>query len=451
MTRSFARLALLLVLVASWAPRAAVAQAAPSGTSLSGRWTLSLQTPQGEFPTSVEFVVRDGRRVTASVLGPSGTFSISDAAGTLEGNRLRLSANSSFGKLRVNAMVQGGRLSGHWGPAGIISALFFRGELRGVRDAAYVRAPPLEIYDSIWTSLERNFYAPDYNGVDIAALRERYRAQVAATRTDGEFHAVLRRMLGEFKSSHLDFFAMPAADVEGQPPTPRPADHGIKWRQLSPTIGYLRIESFEDGPKVMARVDRAFSELKHNQALIVDVRENGGGSLSTAMRLGDYFFPEQRPVGYFAGREGLKRRGAASMDALDPRALALFTGYSSADLARAMHSEGAVMLATGGRASEAYRGRLVILIDEYCFSACEALASVAKEAGVATLVGRRTAGAMLAAFPIEIGGGWTLMMPVWDFRTPGGVRVEGAGVQPHLAVRRSGRTDAELAAALRLL
>jgi hypothetical protein len=448
MTRSFARLILLFALIACLSPRAAFGQQAASSVALDGRWNLVLQTPQGEFPTVVEFIVYRGGRVMASVLGPSGSFSISDAAGTLKGDRLRLSAKSSFGNLRVSARLEGGRLTGHWGPGGLISGLFFRGELRGVRDQAYVRTPPVEVHDRLWASLERSFYAPDFNGVDIRSLRERYRPQIAASRTDGELHAIIRRMLAEFKSSHLDFFAMPR--IHPQPGSAAAADqsHGISWRQAAPSIGYLRIESFEDGPGVMARVDRAFSELGHNPALIVDVRENGGGSLTTAMRLGDHIFAGQRPVGYFAGREGLMRRGAASIDALDPASLPLFTGYSSADLAREMQSAGAVMLATGGRAPAPYRGRLVILVDQYCFSACEALASVAKEIGAATLVGRKTAGAMLAAFPVDLGGGWTLMLPVWDFRTPGGVRVEGRGVEPNVPVRKS---SGDLAAALRLL
>lgn len=447
MTRSLARLVLLFALIASWPPGSAIAQQAASAAALGGRWNLVLETPQGEFPTVVEFMVDGGRRVTASLLGPSGSFSISDAAGTLEGNRLLLSAKSSFGKLRVDARIEGGRLTGHWRPGGLIWGMLFRGGLRGVRDEGYARTPPSEVYDRLWATIEQNFYAPDFNGVDVRSLRERYRPQIAASRTDGELHAIIRRMLAEFKSSHLDFFAMLRADPRpGSPPAVQ--THGISWRQAAPSIGYLRIESFEDGPGVTARVDRAFSELGHNQALIVDVRENGGGSLTTAMRLGDYIFPGQRPVGYFAGREGLMRRGAASIDALDPSKLPLFTGYSSADLAREMQSAGAMMLATGGRAPAPYRGRLVILVDEYCYSACEALASVARETGAATLVGRRTAGAMLAAFPIEIGGGWTLMLPVWDFRTPGGVRVEGRGVEPNVPVRKS---SGDMPAALRLL
>jgi hypothetical protein len=441
------RLAVALAAIGCTLPGAAVAQ-------IDGRWNLVLQTPGGAFPTPVEFVVQDGRRVTATMLGPTGTFRLSQATGTLNGNRLRLSARSSFGRLKVSASVAGGELRGRWSAGGLITSLVARGALRGSRQADYVRTPPLELYGRVWAQIERHFYAPDFNGVDVRALRERYRPQIEASRSDGEFLAAMRTMLGEFRVSHLDLFATPSADGVEEPPG-RPGSaaetHGVTWRQVSATIGYLRIESFVDGPATVERIDRAFAELGGNDGLVIDVRENGGGTLSAAMRLGDYFFPEQRPVGYFASRHGLARRQAASIDQLNPSELPLFTGYTSAELGAAMVESGAVMLATGGRAPRPYRGRVALLVDEYCFSACEALASVAKESGAATLFGRRTAGAMLAAFPIDIEGGWTLLLPAWDFRTPGGGRVEGRGVEPDVAIRKRGRGDPELAAALRFL
>jgi carboxyl-terminal processing protease len=229
------------------------------------------------------------------------------------------------------------------------------------------------------------------------------------------------------------------------------ASEGINWKQLSSSVGYLRIESFEDGPKVVARVDHAFAELGKYPALVVDLRANGGGTLSAAMRLGDYLLPKMQPVGYFASRAGLTRHSARSIDQIDASSLPVFSGYDSEDFAREMTNKGALMLATGGRAKIPYRGRVVVLIDEYCLSASEALASVVKETGVAMLIGRRTAGAMLSASPVAIEGDWTLLLPVWDFRTAKGVRVEGRGVEPQITVKYRDDKDADVEAALAFL
>ncbi|HEX8068722.1 MAG TPA: S41 family peptidase [Pyrinomonadaceae bacterium] len=437
--------------VAAWpAPARAEARTHP----LSGRWNVVFDLPEGYYETPIEFTVAENGDVTGTVLGQLGTFRIEGAAGHLDGNKLTLSARTSYGKLKLSATLAGDRLSGKWFPAGFFAQLFFKGGVRGVRDKAYASTKPRqEVFDSVWSTLTNNFYAPDFNGVDIEALRQRYRPQAAAARTDGEFLAVVRKMLAELRSSHLDFFAEAAGASELYPAGARQTDaaaRDITWKKLTPTTGYLRIESFDDGPQVVRRIDQAFAELGTLPALVIDLRGNGGGTLGAAMRLGDYFFAEARPVGYVASRAGLVRHNARSIDGLDLKGLPAFDGYEADALSREMERAGALAVTTGGRA-ETYRGRLVVLVDEYCYSMTEAFASVVKETHAATLVGRPTSGAMLGATTFAVEGGWTLMLPVWDFRTPGGVRVEGVGVAPDVRVKYREGKDADLAAALDFL
>jgi hypothetical protein len=409
--------------------------------------------PQGAYETPVEFVVGKGGSVAATILGPVGTFRITGTKGVAEGDKLRLTASTSWGKLKLQGRVEGDRLRGRYAPAGLAS-LFFKGELRGLRDRAHAPRPALETFDSAWSLIESGFYAPDYGGIDVKGLRERYRPLAARARSEGELVSLMRRMLSEFRTSHLDFFATPSVTPElhaGINQAPPPAPHGISWKHAAPSVGYLAIQSFEDGPEVVARIDQAFAALGGNGSLIVDLRGNGGGTLSAAMRLGDHILPRPMPVGYFASRQGLIDRKLVSIDQLDRSALPTFAGYSSEELGRVMAGKGALMLTSGGRAPRPYPGKIVLLIDEYCFSASEALAGVVKETKAATLIGRKTPGLMLAANMIPIEGGWTLVLPVWDFRTPGGIKVEGRGVEPDIAVKfRNGR-DADLTAALRFL
>ena len=423
---------------------------------IGGRWNVVLNMPRGAYETPVEFVVGPNDTVTANVLGPLGTFRITSTAGRLDGNKLTLDAETSYGKLKINATFEGDRLRGEWFREGFFSQLFFNGTLHGLRDRTHVVKSYLAVFDEVWMHIERDFYRPDFNGVNEKTIRQRYSKRVAAARSEGEFLSLMREMLSEFQTSHLDFFATPEWSEElGQTSvdsvTAAEANYGISWRQLAPSVGYLRIESFEDGPQVVARVDRAFAELGHHSSLVIDLRGNGGGTLSAAMRLGDYVLPQLQPVGYFVSRDGLIRQRAPSIDQINPAVLPLFSGYDSADLVREMVSKGALMLTTGGRAKPSYRGRVVVLIDEYCFSASEAFASVVKETRTATLIGRRTNGAMLSADTVPIEGGWTLLLPVWDFRTAHGVRVEGKGIDPDIVVTYRDAEDAPLAAALKFL
>ncbi len=421
-------------------------------SSLAGRWNVVFEMPRDSYEMPVEFVVSPSGKVTATVLGPLGTFRILNTDARLDGNKLTIDAETSYGKLKVDATLEGDRLQGKWFHDGLVERLFFNGEVRGLRDRSYVSKPRLEVFDATWARLEHDFYSPDFNGVDVRSLRRRYRTQVAAAQTDGEFLSLMRQMLGEFQTSHLDFFATPSWSKELHPARAKDSsEKDITWKQLNSSVGYLRIESFEDGPQVVARVDRAFAELANYPALVVDLRGNGGGTLSAAMRLGDYLLPRMQPVGYFASRAGLTRHGVRSIDQLKASALPVFSGYDSEEFTREMTEKGTLMLATGGRAKSPYRGRVVVLIDENCFSASEALASVVKETGAATLIGRRTTGAMLSATPVALEGDWTLLLPVWDFRTAKGVRVEGRGVEPTIAVKYRDDKDADIEAALAFL
>ena len=420
--------------------------------SLAGRWNVVFDMPHDSYEMPVEFVVAPNGKVTATVLGPLGTFRIMNTEARLDGNKLTIDAETSYGKLKVDATLEGDRLHGKWFPDGVVERLFFNGEVRGLRNRAYVSKPRLEVFDAAWSHLERDFYSGDFNGVDVRSLRRRYRAQVATAHSDGEFLVLMRQMLGEFHTSHLDFFATPSWSKELHPAAVKDTSvEDITWKQLTSSVGYLRIESFEDGPEVVARVDRAFAELGKYPALVVDLRGNGGGTLSAAMRLGDYLLPQMQAVGYFASRAGLTRFGARSIDQIDKSKLPVFSGYDSEEFTREMTNKGVLLLKTGGRAKSPYRGRVVVLIDEYCFSASEALASVVKETGAATLIGRRTTGAMLSATPVALEGDWTLMLPVWDFRTAKGVRVEGQGVEPQIGVRYRDDKDADIEAALAFL
>jgi len=426
---------------------------AEEGHGLSGRWNVVIDMPQGSYETPVEFVVGQTGAVTATVLGPLGTFRVDSTSGHLDGNKLTLDAETSFGKLKINATLAGDRLHGEWFREGFFARFLFSGEIRGARDHTHVPKPNLKVFDAVLAHIDSAFYRPDFNGVNLQTLRRRYRPRVAAARNESEFLSLMRTMLGEFRTSHLEFFATPSWSKESHPSVAvaKEDEEGITWRELVPSVGYLRIESFADGPPVVARVDRAFAELSRYSSLVVDLRGNEGGTLSAAMRLGDYLLPNAQTVGYFVSRAGLTRNRARSIDQINPASLPVFSGYYAADLSREMANNGALMLTTGGRAKRVYRGRVVVLIDENCFSASEAFASVVKETRAATLIGRRTTGMMLSAVTLPVEGDWTLLLPVWDFRTPRGVAVESRGVEPDIAVTYREGEDADVAAALKFL
>src|SRR5688572_26526540 len=78
----------------------------------------------------------------------------------------------------------------------------------------------LDAFNKVWNTVNERHYDQNFNGVDWAKVRLDYLPKAQAARTDEEFHAVLRQMLGELKLSHFSIFQAPpatngTADVAG--------------------------------------------------------------------------------------------------------------------------------------------------------------------------------------------------------------------------------------------
>ncbi|MEO1181314.1 MAG: peptidase S41, partial [Cyanobacteria bacterium J06636_28] len=62
------------------------------------------------------------------------------------------------------------------------------------------------LFEAVWETVNDNFYDPDFNGVDWAAMAERYRPQVEAVESREEKAVLLNEMLGTLKTSHTHFY-----------------------------------------------------------------------------------------------------------------------------------------------------------------------------------------------------------------------------------------------------
>jgi peptidase S41-like protein/tricorn protease-like protein len=294
----------------------------------------------------------------------------------------------------------------------------------------------LVTFDALRDTLSRRYYDSTFGGVNWDALTRAYRPRAAAAQTDGRWLGLVREMLSRLHSSHLDIGAINLADAFPTRGGGRGTDESqsIQWRRIDARVGYLRIAQFNEGPAAIARLDSAFAVLAALPGLVVDVRGNPGGTLGVAMRLGDYLLPAATPVGTFTSR-----RPSAPVD---------YSGYDVNEFIQLLRTNGTVRITSGGRVGRPYKGRVALLIDGHCGSTTEAFAAVLSELHGATLVGERTAGAMLSGTEVGLPGGWILRFPEADFRTPGGVRLEGRGVLPDVVVKRHWYRDSQMQTAI---
>jgi carboxyl-terminal processing protease len=102
-----------------------------------------------------------------------------------------------------------------------------------------------------------------------------------------------------------------------------------------------------------------------------------------------------------------------------------------------------------------YRGAVVVLVDNLSASTSEIFALGLQEAGRASVVGERSAGAALPSVFSKLPTGAVFQFAFADFKTPKGVLVEGRGVAPDVEVKLDRRSllagrDPQLEAALEL-
>ncbi|MEI6737773.1 MAG: S41 family peptidase [Pseudomonadota bacterium] len=186
--------------------------------------------------------------------------------------------------------------------------------------------------------------------------------------------------------------------------------------ELSPRVlpsgfGYIRFSNFAGG--LEANIIREIAQMKDTPGMIIDLRNNGGGSAEMSANLLNLFFRDEQK-----GVTLLTRTG---------KPFKLFF----IDVMK-------MQTTLKGSKEKAYTKPVVLLTNENSASASEVFAVVMKESGRATLIGARTCGCLLGFLGLaDIPGGAQMAYSEIGFVTQNGSRVEGEGVTPHIAVTPS--------------
>jgi len=190
---------------------------------------------------------------------------------------------------------------------------------------------------------------------------------------------------------------------------PRPVRSAEGRWLVEGRIAYLRIQSFNDADN-----ERAALEFVHEHEsalnLIVDLRGNGGGST---------------PWQLIAV---LMNRPWRSWQEVTPQHTALFEaqGLPATKLIRQSR--------TISPQRGAHSGRVFLLVDRFCGSACEDVVMPFKDNGRALIVGETTQGSSGQPYRTDLGHGMSLMVGAVRYSFPDGASFEGVGIAPDVVV-----------------
>lgn len=142
--------------------------------------------------------------------------------------------------------------------------------------------------------LARGLETGRYDTRDPAVLAERINADLA-TANDGHLNF-------GYNPRQAQMLGTPRSD-DGPPPEAfvrlaRAANHGVsELRVLPGNIRYMRYDGFIwTGPESAAALDNAMRFLAGGDAIVIDIRHNGGGSPQAVQYLVSHFLPPNRPL-----------------------------------------------------------------------------------------------------------------------------------------------------------
>lgn len=208
-------------------------------------------------------------------------------------------------------------------------------------------------------------------------------------------------------------------------------DQVVTASKVSPDIGMIRVTMFPGilGMDVARDISRAVHDLACPR-LIFDLRGNTGGGIG-GLRLMSHLCPDKRGVGYSVSasrmRKGFDKERLRRFDHIPSSKLGvlpLIVRFSLAGRSVAVFSE--------GLGAQRHHGRVVVLINEHAASAAEMVAAFASEYRLATLIGVKTPGRLVATSAFKVGFGYRLVIPVAAYFTWHGTNIEGQGVQPDI-------------------
>ncbi|PTA69201.1 S41 family peptidase [Deinococcus arcticus] len=169
---------------------------------------------------------------------------------------------------------------------------------------------------------------------------------------------------------------------------------------LPGNIGYIALNTFYN-EKVSEQFRAAVADMKKKnvKALILDLRDNGGGLLNAGVDVADQFM-QSGPIVSLRDR-----------------------------------SKQTQVFGTARRQASDYTGKLVVLVNKNSASASEVVSGALQDTGRATIVGEQTFGKGVAQIPVTLPDGGKAAIVNSEWLTPKGRQIHKKGVTPDVLVK----------------
>lgn len=278
--------------------------------------------------------------------------------------------------------------------------------------------------------LEQVIFDPKFKSSEIASAKSEIAIKIdqSASISRGETLKFINSTLKSLKVSHLVALdpskTQMIMEMTGgiQPADPKPA---VTARMVG-DIGIIKVETFLVPTITLSQVINAREKTSKAKIMIYDLRNNGGGSGSSASYVIENILGPEKTIKFSRTRQGI-----------DITAPVIKYGYfgdvenkgSEAEI-KFEEEQKYVEWKTRKESIKDNR-KTYVLINSHSASSADVFAAAIKEHKAAKLVGTKTMGAVLGGIAFKLHWkGYSAIMPVNQIISPKGYLYEGQGVEP---------------------
>ena len=312
-----------------------------------------------------------------------------------------------------------------------------RGIIKGIKEQP---KQPLEDYPALFKAsvelTENNIFNKDLLQTKKWKTFVKDMSKVSAkVQDDLEMVFAFFYYAGKLPVSHYALMKIPKQDKD----TPiYDKSRYVFLEEKSPQTAYMKITSFSGTATEMDSIFQIIKQ-KDYKNLIVDLRNNSGGSVEAGMAFATSVVDSTFYGGVFLTQKWFNQHKKPPTIESYPT----FPHFTEANfdlIIEGIHNTDVLCLKIIPKQA-VYRGNIYILTNSKTASTCEPLVYGLKQHKRATIIGEKTSGAMLNGELFELDKGFKMVIPTADYYTSDGFRIDQNGVKPNIETKQKEALD----------
>jgi C-terminal processing protease CtpA/Prc len=301
--------------------------------------------------------------------------------------------------------------------------------LTSFKDKKAIRVAML---DKVFATLEKNIANPKWLEVSsFKSFKKRLYSNKVLTLSEKEFRKTFDKERKKLPFSHFQILKkdtnMKSNDGSLKENTP-----AVFWEVIDNKTAYLKITTFSisETPVVKALQEIGVNKYKN---LIIDLRDNEGGNLEGPLAIGRFLTNKPIDAGYYLTRKWFDtHENLPTQTAIQK--MILLKDFTNLGISKAFAETAAFRMLILGHDKPIFKGKVYVLINKWTASAGEPLIDLLKKEQLATLVGETSNGSMLSGKFYNINKNYSAFIPIADYYTRDGFKIDKVGVQPDIHV-----------------